>query len=234
MGVGDYYGFTLSDDHLYLTDDLIIHHNSGKSSTIQLIIKDVIERDGIVVKFLNPVLFMEGIRKLREIEKETPVVILMEDIDSILEYYNESEVLNILDGVDEVQKMVFLATTNYPDRLGARIINRPSRFDKRFKIDHPNEESRRIYFEHLIGGKERVKELNIDINRWVKDTKGFSIAHLKELFVAVVILEDDYEQSVKTLKNMKEEINPRDYEDKPNRSVGFLKNNFEEQEYTCS
>lgn len=27
----DFYGFTLDDDHLYLTSDFTIHHNSGKA-----------------------------------------------------------------------------------------------------------------------------------------------------------------------------------------------------------
>lgn len=27
----DYYGFTISDDNLYLTSDNLVHHNSGKS-----------------------------------------------------------------------------------------------------------------------------------------------------------------------------------------------------------
>ncbi len=30
-GEGDFYGFTLSGDHLYLTGDFVVHHNSGKS-----------------------------------------------------------------------------------------------------------------------------------------------------------------------------------------------------------
>lgn len=179
---------------------------SGKSCTIQLITKDVIDRNGVVVKFGQPSLFMEGMRKLREIQSTTPVVVLMEDIDSILENYNnESEVLNILDGIDQVQKVVFLATTNYPERLGARIINRPSRFDKRFKIGHPNAESRTLYLKHLCSGK-KPEEVGIDIKKWVKDTDGFSIAHLKELFVAVIILGDDYNKALETLKSMKEDI----------------------------
>ena len=31
IGVGDYYGFALSGDHLYLTDDYTVHHNTGKT-----------------------------------------------------------------------------------------------------------------------------------------------------------------------------------------------------------
>lgn len=190
---------------------------SGKSSTIQLIMKDVVDRHGVVIKFTNPGLFMEGMRIFREIELKTPIVILMEDIDSILEVFSESDVLNILDGVDQVEKAVFLATTNYPERLGARILNRPSRFDKRFKIDHPNAESRMLYFNHLLGNRA-PKELGIDIEKWVKDTDKFSIAHLKELFVAVVILGDDYAEAIETLESMKEIISSEDDRD---RMMGF-------------
>lgn len=34
VGIGDYFGFTLNDDHLYLTADFTVHHNSGKSLVI--------------------------------------------------------------------------------------------------------------------------------------------------------------------------------------------------------
>lgn len=34
VGMGDFYGFTLDQDHLYLTDDFTVHHNSGKSVVI--------------------------------------------------------------------------------------------------------------------------------------------------------------------------------------------------------
>jgi SpoVK/Ycf46/Vps4 family AAA+-type ATPase len=105
---------------------------------------------------------------------------------------------------------VFLATTNYPADLGERIMNRPSRFDKRFKIGFPTAEARQLYFEYLIQNNEKddesvpdsVKDMKIDIKQWVKDTKGFSVSHLKELFIAVVILGDSYEEAVETLQTM--------------------------------
>lgn len=224
---GTYHGFSLSDDHLYLTNDLIVHHNSGKTCTIQLIMQDVIDRGGIVVKFDNPTLFIEGMRSLREIEKETPVVVIMEDIDSILDTYNESSVLNVLDGVDKIEKIVYLATTNYPDRLGARIINRPSRFDKRFKIGFPNAESRAIYLKHLL--KDKVKD--VDLDKWVEDTDKFTTAHLKELFVAVLILGDNYEEAIDTLRSMKEEISYNDMEDKENMNIFSKKRRTEGSSY---
>ena len=193
---------------------------SGKSCTIQLVMRDVVERGGVVIKFCHPGTFTEGIRYFREIQPDTPIVILMEDIDSILEQHCESDVLNILDGVDQIQKAVFLATSNYPEKLGARIVNRPSRFDKRFKIGHPSAASRKIYLEYIIGGAEKVKALNINLEQWVEDTHEFSIAHLKELFTAVVILGDDYNQAISTLKEMKEK-KPDSSKDEEKAKLGF-------------
>lgn len=196
---------------------------SGKSCTIQLIMQDVVKRGGIVVLFTNPLLFIDGLRNLRKIQPKTPIVTIMEDFDALMERFNESEILNILDGVHEVHKVVFLATTNYPDKLGPRVMNRPSRFDKRFRIGFPSAVSRKLYFEVLIG-KENIPKLNIDLDRWVKDTDRMSIAHLKELFVAVTILGDKYEDAVKTLKKMKEGVDDRDV----NSGMGFMSDENEE------
>jgi hypothetical protein len=195
---------------------------SGKSCNVQLLMKDVVERGGVMIKFTHPTLFNEGMRKFREIEPDTPVVVLMEDIDSIIENFSESEVLNILDGINQIERAVFLATTNYPEKLGARIINRPSRFDKRFFIGHPDAESRRLYFRHIIGD-EKIAKLNIDLNKWVNDTEEFSIAHLKELFTAVVILGDEYGEAVETLRAMKEEHITSEHDERT-RAMGFAGN----------
>jgi hypothetical protein len=188
----------------------------GKTSAIQLVMEDVVNREGIVIKFTDPDLFIDGMRILRQIQPHTPVVVIMEDIDATLELHNESEILNILDGVNEVRKTVFLATTNYPDKLGPRIVNRPSRFDKRFRIGYPSEISRQIYFAHLFKDTD-CKSIGVDIDQWVKDTDKLSIAHLKELFVQVVILGDPYEESLKKLRSMKEHIEDKDYE----TEIGF-------------
>lgn len=190
---------------------------SGKSCTVQLIMEDVVKRGGIVIRFDNPELFLDGMRAIRKIQPETPVVVIMEDIDSIIEEHSESEVLNILDGVNEVHKVVFLATTNFPDRLGKRIVNRPSRFDKRFKIGMPCHETRVAYIKHLFRNVSDAEKQNIDYEEWSKDMEDLSLAHIKELFVAVVILGDSYKDAVGTLQNMKENIDNREY-----GNMGFI------------
>lgn len=192
---------------------------SGKSCTIQFVMKDVIELGGIVIRFYDPDLFLRGYRMLREIQPETPVVVIMEDIDAILEDYNESSVLNLLDGVDDVQNIVFLATTNYPEKLGPRIINRPSRFDKRFQIGLPSEEARLVYLKHLFEGKG-VEESDKMVTKWAKDTEDLSIAHLRELYVAVIILQNPYEEALETLRAMDQESVSSD-QDRGSKNLGF-------------
>jgi len=193
---------------------------SGKSCTIQIIMNDVIERGGIVLKFnVHPSMFMEALRIFREVQPDTRVLVLMEDIDSILQNNPESEVINILDGVDRVEKVVFLATTNYPERLGSRIINRPSRFDKRFRMPTPNKKCRRLYFEHLIKNvKKNDIDIDIDIDKWVKQTENMSIAHLKELFVSVCILNNNYSEAIEILQAMNEH-----HPDSEKKSMGFYR-----------
>ena len=43
----------------------------GKTCTVNLIMKDVVDRQGVVIKFTNPGMFIEGMRVLREIQYTT-------------------------------------------------------------------------------------------------------------------------------------------------------------------
>lgn len=193
---------------------------SGKSCTVQFVMKDVVDRAGIIIKFDNPELFIKGYRIIREVQPETPIVVIMEDVDAILDDWSESSVLNILDGaVDELENVVFLATTNYPEKLEERVINRPSRFDRRFKIGYPRSVARRIYFEHLFR-EFNLEESSIDLDKWVEDTEDMSIAHLRELFVAVIILDNDYDEALEMLQSMEKDISST--QNKGTGKVGFL------------
>lgn len=190
----------------------------GKSSIIQILMQDIVKRDGLLLKYNNSEEFLDGIRVLRQIQPNTKLVVLMEDLDALLDYsYKESEVLNMLDGIDYIDNVVFLATTNYPEKLDQRIINRPSRFDKRFHIGFPDEETRRVYIKSLI----TPSSFKIDVEKWVKDTRNLSVAHIKELFVAVMLLGDKYEEALENLKNMQKSIQSSDSEIK--KMMGFGK-----------
>lgn len=172
---------------------------SGKSTTLRVIAQDVVARKGYVVNYTSPSTLVRALRQLRSIQPEVPVVVLMEDLDAILKEGSDSSILNLLDGVEEVPKVVFLATTNYPDVLEDRIANRPSRFDRRILVDHPSADARLMYLESLM--KPGDDWVNVDA--YVAAMEGMSLAHLKELFVATVLLDCDFDETVAGLKGMK-------------------------------
>jgi hypothetical protein len=194
---------------------------SGKSSTVKFVMDDVIRRDGVVIIFQGVTNFIDGMRVFRQIQPSTPVVVVMEDIDAILEHTKTSALLNVLDGVNShIERIVFLATTNYPERLEKRVSNRPSRFDKRFKIGFPSAAARRLYLETLFK-KDAENDLT-QLDRWVEDTDGFSIAHLKELFVAVKIIGNTYDEALTTLNEMNEQEVSSEKDD-GRKGLGFAK-----------
>lgn len=184
---------------------------SGKTSTIAIIINDMIKRGGIVLLGENPAIMAMGLKSLRAIEPERPLVVILEDIDTIIFNYGESMVLSILDGEAQVENVVFIATTNYPEKLDGRIINRPSRFDKIVKIGMPNAQARELFLKSKLDSLEKD---GVDL---VKETEGFSIAHLKEMIISTYCQESPIREVLDRLKGMKK--TPKSSED--NTPVGF-------------
>ena len=70
----------------------------------------------------------------------------------------------------------------------------------------PSSEAREMYL------KTKLTE-DTEIKQWVEDTEGFSIAHLKELFVATKILGDSYDRALAVLKSMKRQPDSRTFDD---------------------
>lgn len=187
---------------------------SGKTATLTVLVKDLIAKDGIVLLVQHPELAIAGLRQLRQIEPERPLIVVLEDVEEIIASFGEHALLGLLDGEHQTDNVVNIATTNYPEMLGARIINRPSRFDEIVKIGMPSAQMREAYFKHMLKGEQG----SFAINKWVKDTNGMSIAHLKELVIAVTCLDQPYEEVVERLKHMRSAPRSSMYEDS---SVGF-------------
>jgi hypothetical protein len=173
---------------------------SGKTATLTLLNKYLLDNGGIVIMCDHPKITSMGLEALRRIEPNRRIICIMEDIDEIIEKYGEHDLLALLDGENQVDRIVMLATTNYPDRLGARIINRPSRFDERILVDMPSKEARNKYLHHILGADVE------GVEKWVADTEGLSIAHLREFVAAVKCLDQEYDVVLARLKSMKQKI----------------------------
>jgi hypothetical protein len=115
----------------------------------------------------------------------TPCLLVMEDLDSMINDNSRAFFLNELDGFEANVGVVVLATTNHPDKLDPAILDRPSRFDRKYYFNLPAAAERSAY----IAGwnKELQSELRLSEEtaaELVQQTEGFSFAYLKELFLS--------------------------------------------------
>src|SRR5579872_3220472 len=182
---------------------------SGKTATVQRLMKELVDDGGFVILCDSPRLAVHALAQVRRIEPDRRLIVVEEDIEEIMNHHGEHQLLALLDGENQIANVVHIATTNYPDQLGARIINRPSRFDEVKKIGMPNEWARAAYFKAILG-TEKLADYGGE-ERWVMDTEGMSIAHLRELVVAVYCLGRGYEETLDRLKKMG--IKPKSHED---------------------
>lgn len=186
---------------------------SGKTSTLAIITSDMVKNGGIVIFSDSPGLLAKGLSQLRNIELERPVVVVMEDIDTIIRRHGESEVLALLDGESQIENVVYIATTNYPENLDGRITNRPSRFDRVIKIGLPNKDARKMY---LLSKLDSVERDGVNL---VDATDGLSIAHLKELIISCCCQGNNVKETLERLTKMK--ITPKSEPDTAMMPLGI-------------
>jgi len=180
-------------DHLYITDDFIVTHNTSLIRAIcnywglrSKDIKDAIQKDGSV----NLGLFTNGstIDMILHPPEQSPVICIMEDIDKFIVYQSGGkgnadsgkvtlhDILKALDGMDQHDGVIVIATTNYARDMSEAILNRPGRFDRIWNIDPPTEDNIlkliKYYGIELNGGNE--------LDFLAKGLKGFSMAFVAE------------------------------------------------------
>jgi len=172
-------------------------HGSGKSSVVQQIIADILERAGIVFLCGDPDQLARALVVFRRIEPDRPVVCVFEDIDAIVKQHGEDDLLALLDGEKEIDRVLNIATTNYPEHLDRRIVARPRRFDRVIKIGFPDLDARRHYFAHKLHDADAS-----EVERWARETDGLSLAALAEAVISVRCLGHPFDDTIATLRTL--------------------------------
>lgn len=170
---------------------------TGKTSVINLVCREMAEKhDAVCMRLKGGIVgFVTAMQTLREAQPERPIIVIAEDIDRY--EHDDEELCDMLDGADQIDNVVYLATTNYLERLPDRIKNRPSRFDKKVEVGPPTAETRKMFLEHMSG--ERGWRGWDD---WAENTEGLTFAHLKELFIAVKILNNGFDETLAAVREM--------------------------------
>jgi len=158
---------------------------NGKTHTLKALINKL-DKPCIYVRNF------EGNEELAEVFKRArminPCVVVFEDLDSMVTKENRAFFLNELDGFRSNTGVVVLATTNHPEKLDAAILERPSRFDRKYYFQLPAETERRAYIEKWNQELQPDMRMSIPVAAGLVDmTDGFSFAYLKELVVASMI-----------------------------------------------
>lgn len=189
---------------------------SGKTSIVQMVANDIVNRGGLAIYCDYPGLVARGLQRLRKMEPDTPIVVIIEDIDAIA-HHSESQLLSLLDGEMQINNILFIATTNYPELLDKRLVNRPSRFDIVKNIGMPSAASRREYLKI-----KNPKLSSEELDKWVKSTDNYSMAHLKEMIVSIECLGNSFDDTVKRINSMiTSNPNSSEYKNEHN-SFGFV------------
>lgn len=169
---------------------------SGKSCTLKIVANRLIERGGTVFYASgSPVAIADFLSSFSKIEENRKCIVILEDIDSLIQHFGEAIYLEMLDSAKTINNVLFIATTNYPDRLDARIYNRPGRFSHVIKIGLPTKKAREAYLKAILKKHD-------DVDYIVDNSEGFTIDHLTSLVNAVYREKKDLKTEIVRLKSL--------------------------------
>lgn len=167
----------------------------GKSSLIHQLVAKTVQAGNVAFFCGHPRCFVRALEKFRQVEPERPVVCVFEDIDAILDRFGEGELLAWLDGNHRFNKVVNIATTNYPEKLDPRISARPRRFDRVLRLESPDARLREAYFARKL-----PEQLPEERRAWVEASEGMTFAALAELVISVYCLGHSLDETVRRLQ----------------------------------
>lgn len=184
-------------------------HGTGKSSIIVKLMEEQIKQDNIVFFCPSPTDLSEMSKIIRSIEGDRRILAVYEEFERLL-YSSEGEFLSLLDGEMQIDNIVYVATTNYLDKIPPRIKDRPSRFATVIEVGLPDAETRRLYIQ-----SKTFPEENVNLDAWTKATEGLTIDRIKDLIVSVYCIGLTLEEAVNRTKGIvgteeEPEVNPYD------------------------
>ena len=166
---------------------------NSKTSTINLIIENILNNDGLIfiVRSLREFnLLCDFLPIFRQIEPNRNVITIIEDIDQLIDMGGgfDVNILDFLDGKNSINHHLVIMTSNNTTRLSEALL-RPSRIDVRFVLELPDKQTRYEYLEKKGINKDKL-------NEYAEKTDGMTFAQLKELFISTEILNKNIDTAI--------------------------------------
>jgi hypothetical protein len=161
---------------------------NGKTLCVKALVK-LLGIPCIYVQSFDPRYPQHSIESIYERARATaPCVIVFEDLDSLITDTTRSFFLNELDGFASNTGVITVATTNHAEKLDPAILERPSRFDRKYHFNLPDAETRAQYVALWNAKLRPALQLDERGRAQIAElTEGFSFAYVQEVFVSSML-----------------------------------------------
>lgn len=186
LGVGDFYGFTVDQDHLYLDGDFFIHHNCGKTSCLRLLMAKYQEFKPVTIQpgHSSPDELLE--EAFEYAEDHAPSLLFFEDLQELVKTIDLRHFLQLLDGLQKRDGILTVVTGNDFSDLQENLKSRPRRFDRFFEFPLPDTDQCKKYLSKYFADILTPKKIEAVAKKAVK--KKFTYAHLQEVYFNAVFI----------------------------------------------
>lgn len=177
---------------------------TGKTIIVQRVMRDVVALGGIVIYVDDPRLLEIAYKVLDDITPGLLTMVVFEEFDRMAGRY-EATLLSLLDGEIQKENVIYMATTNYIDKIPMRL-RLPGRFSSVIEIKYPTSAARKYYFNYKLEDVALAKDL-------AAQSKGLSVDEMKEVIQAHIILKQDLGVVLNRLKTSRDFVEISEIQD---------------------
>ena len=178
----------------------------GKTALLRAVVHSELPKDAVTIIFDKSIPDATFLNLMKDTLEHRIKLFIFEELVDFVKRDIMEDLLTFLDGEFSIDKSLIIATTNYPEKLPGNLVDRPSRFDRLYKVGHPNKEQRRLILKHYLQRDPSDTE--------VDSTEKLSTAAIKEAVLVSMLREISMVEAVAVMKKHSDIVKKNFEEDK--------------------